>query len=451
MNDRSSSPDPNTMKLIVKTPRQEDGDQIVEGVQLHWTILDLKRHLSRVYPSHPVEKDQRLIYSGKLLTDNLHVRDAFRKEDLLPIIHLVCAFRPQPNTQPGARPKVRPEGSSPPSPSPAEPSVTSPAATPAAPAATSTDGLRHRGHQPQAQQQQQQQQHPAQSWSPTPTMAGAGVGSGAAAMAHPAFPTYSLYSPQQLLWLQHMYARQYYMHYQAALAAASSAPLAPTVGTSLPVAPHHQAAVPAGLPNQAPIDNLPANQNAAVDPAFINPEGANQNMRMNAQGGPVMEDEEDMERDWLDWVYTAARLGVFLSIVYFYSSLSRFILVMSSLLLMYLHTAGWFPFRRRPAARGPNEPAPEVLQNQQNINNQNQNQNQHNAPVEAPAEGDGPGEAAAGVAEGHQQGEQQGAPPHPLTPVLVPQHRVSVMWTAWIFFKSFFASLIPEAPHGVAN
>lgn len=32
-----------------------------------------------------------------------------------------------------------------------------------------------------------------------------------AAMNHPAFPTYSLYSPQQLLWLQQMYARQYYM------------------------------------------------------------------------------------------------------------------------------------------------------------------------------------------------------------------------------------------------
>lgn len=30
-------------------------------------------------------------------------------------------------------------------------------------------------------------------------------------MTQPAFPTYSLYSPQQLLWLQHVYARQYYM------------------------------------------------------------------------------------------------------------------------------------------------------------------------------------------------------------------------------------------------
>lgn len=119
---------------------------------------------------------------------------------------------------------------------------------------------------------------------------------------------------------------------QAAVAAAASVPVTPP--TSLPVTPQ-QAAVPAGLPNQAPIENLPANQNVP-DPAFINPDGANQNMRMNAQGGPVMEDEEDVERDWLDWVYTASRFAVFLSIVYFYSNLSRFILVMSSLLLMYL-------------------------------------------------------------------------------------------------------------------
>lgn len=119
---------------------------------------------------------------------------------------------------------------------------------------------------------------------------------------------------------------------QAAVAAAASVPVTPP--TTIPVTPQ-QATVPAGLPNQAPIDNLPANQNVP-DPAFINPDGANQNMRMNAQGGPVMEDEEDMERDWLDWIYTASRFAVFLSIVYFYSNLSRFILVMSSLLLMYL-------------------------------------------------------------------------------------------------------------------
>lgn len=35
--------------------------------------------------------------------------------------------------------------------------------------------------------------------------------------------------------------------------------------------------------------------------------------------------------------------------------------------------------------------------------------------------------------------------------VLVPPHRVSFMWTAWVFFKSFFSSLIPEGPRGVVN
>lgn len=35
--------------------------------------------------------------------------------------------------------------------------------------------------------------------------------------------------------------------------------------------------------------------------------------------------------------------------------------------------------------------------------------------------------------------------------VLVPPHRVSLMWTAWVFFKSFFSSLIPEGPQGMVN
>ncbi|KAG9336953.1 hypothetical protein JZ751_029970 [Albula glossodonta] len=200
---------------------------------------------------------------------------------------------------------------------------------------------------------------------------------------------------------------------QAALAAAASSPVAP-----VPAAATAPTAHPAALPNQAPIDNLPPNQNPA-NPEFINPGGANQNMRMNAQGGPVMEDEEDAERDWLDWVYTASRFAVFLSIVYFYSTISRFILVMSSLLIMYLHTAGWFPFRRRPMVPAPNEPAPEVIQNHQNRNA-------------------GPGGAG--------QDEV-----NPLPAVLVPPHRVSLVWTAWVFFKAFFASLIPDAPQVMAN
>lgn len=125
---------------------------------------------------------------------------------------------------------------------------------------------------------------------------------------------------------------------QAAMVAAGTGPsIAPaTVGHHPPV-PAHQVPVPAPIANQNPIDNLqPANQNPAQDAAFIDPGVANQNMQMNAQGGPVMEDEEDIERDWLDWLYSAARLGVLLMIVYFNSNLSRFLLVMGTLFLMYL-------------------------------------------------------------------------------------------------------------------
>ncbi|KAJ8398590.1 hypothetical protein AAFF_G00421180 [Aldrovandia affinis] len=420
MDNPSSSPEQRTLTLVVKTPNQAHPDQIIKGVDINWTVKDLKTHLFRVYPNNPLEKDQRIIYSGKLLLDHLPIQDAFRKSDATPTIHLVCAFRTA--AQLGARPKV----------TPAEQQRTDPlplmtgenTATPSPPTGPPAEGLRHRG----------------QPSSPTSTAV-----PGPAQMTPPTFPTYSLYSPQQLLWLQQMYARQYYIHYQVALAAAASTPMDP-IPTGASPAPH-----PAALPNQAPIDNLPANQNAP-DPQFINPGGANQNMRMNAQGGPVMEDEEDMDRDWLDWAYTVARFSVFLSIVYFYSTISRFVLVMSSLLLMYLHTAGWFPFRRRHAVPAPNEPAPEVIQN-------HQNQNRNPGPGDVPAGGDdaGAGLAREGEAEAEAEAVAEGeAGPGPveavlLPAVLVPPHRVSLAWTAWIFFKAFFASLIPEAPQGMAN
>lgn len=401
--------DKETISLVIKTPNQFHGDQLIEGVCADWTVKDLKCHLSKVYPNNPAEKDQRLIYSGKLLLDNLLIRDVFSKvpSDTKPTLHLVCAVRPQPASQLGARPKVTSTHQQSSQPSPLTPSQSS---GPSVTSLHSTDGLRQRGH------------------ATLPDTSANTSAPVTAAMNHPAFPTYSLYSPQQLLWLQQMYARQYYMQYQAAMAAAASAPMTtPAAASSLPVGPH-QAAVPAALPNQGPINDLPANQNAP-GPAFINPEGANQNLRMNAQGGPVVEDEEDMNRDWLDWMYTASRLGVFLSIVYFYSSMSRFILVMSSLVIMYLHTAGWFPFRQRPQARPQNEPAPEVNQNQQN-----QNEDQHPEPVAPPAEV-----------------EDVGVVDPAMTAVPVPQVRAPILWTAWVFFKAFFASLIPEPPQGIAN
>lgn len=133
------------------------------------------------------------------------------------------------------------------------------------------------------------------------------------------------------------FAGFFFFHSHAALAAARSDSSTPasTVGQYPPVPAHHLP-VPAPLGNQNPINDLPVNPNPVQDGAFLNPAEANNNLRLNAQGGAVMEDEEDVEHDWLDWLYSAARVGVLLMIVYFNSNLSRFLLVTSTLLLMYL-------------------------------------------------------------------------------------------------------------------
>ena len=115
---------------------------------------------------------------------------------------------------------------------------------------------------------------------------------------------------------------------QAAVAAsqppsAASPPSSPSPSSPHPPAqPNEAVQPPLGGPNPDP-NPLPENQ------------PANPNIQMNAQGGAVMNDDE-LNRDWLDWLYTVSRAGVLLSIVYFYSSFSRFVMVVGAMLLVYL-------------------------------------------------------------------------------------------------------------------
>ena len=87
-----------------------------------------------------------------------------------------------------------------------------------------------------------------------------------------------------------------------------------------------------------PALSEPLSANAANQPMAPEPNNAragNRNVVMNAQGGPA-EDEDDLNRDWLDWVFTASRATVLLSIFYFYSSVGRFLMVSGALLLLYM-------------------------------------------------------------------------------------------------------------------
>ncbi|KFQ36712.1 Homocysteine-responsive endoplasmic reticulum-resident ubiquitin-like domain member 1 protein, partial [Merops nubicus] len=232
----------------------------------------------------------------------------------------------------------------------------------------------------------------------------------------PGFSAYATYSMLQMSWFQQIYARQYYLQYLASTASADSSHA--QCSQEIPVAP---VTPPAPLPDPFPAQNQPGNQNAAaqVDAA------ANQNLQMNAQGGPLMEEEEGGNRDWLDWLYSATLFYVFVNIIYFYSSVSRFLLVMGGTVLMYLHHVGWLPFRRRPVQPFPANVAPQAAVNQDQNNN---------------LQGGNAGRAGESEASPDGRGLQE-----------LQQANPSFMSTAWVFFKTFFASLLPEGPGVTRN
>ncbi|KFZ46737.1 Homocysteine-responsive endoplasmic reticulum-resident ubiquitin-like domain member 1 protein, partial [Antrostomus carolinensis] len=235
----------------------------------------------------------------------------------------------------------------------------------------------------------------------------------------PGFSAYTTYSVLHMAWLQQIYARQYYMQYLASTAASADLSHARR-SQEIPVAP---VTPPAPLPDPFPAENRPGNQNAAAQVNAV----ANPNLRMNAQGGPLMEEEEEGgNRDWLDWLYSATLFYVFVNVIYFYSSVSRFLLVMGGTVLMYLHHVGWLPFRRRPVQPLPgNVPPPAAVNQDQNNNLQGGNAGR--------AE-----ESEASPDEGQVLQELQQAGP-------------SFLSTAWVFFKTFFASLLPEGPRVTRN
>ncbi|KAF6085967.1 HERPUD family member 2 [Phyllostomus discolor] len=395
--------------LIIKAPNQKYRDQTISCF-LNWTVGKLKTHLSNVYPSKPLTKDQRLVYSGRLLPDHLQLKDVLRKQDEYHMVHLVCTSRTPPSS-PGSStstsmdgPEASSSGSSSPDPSGSTTPSSSAEALPLAVSAA-PDGLRQRVL-PQVQTD------PAQSPRFPYVMQGHVDNQLPGQALAAGFPVYPALSPLQVLWWQQMYAHQYYMQYQAAVSAQASldaAPAQPAPSQSL-----NLAHVPGDEPPPAP--NLAAQENRPL----------NENVQMNAQGGPVL-NEEDFNRDWLDWMYTLSRAAILLSIVYFYSSFSRFVMVMGAVLLVHLHQAGWFPFRQEVGQ-------PQAPRNNAEVND---GQDAHNLELEEMERlmDDGLEDES-----GEDAGEDAGA-----------LHRPGLMASVWSFITTFFTSLIPEGPPQAAN
>ncbi|XP_074769148.1 homocysteine-responsive endoplasmic reticulum-resident ubiquitin-like domain member 1 protein isoform X2 [Athene noctua] len=386
-----------SLALLVRSPTQRHPDLRLRAGPA-WTVRRLKAELRRLLPEAPPEEDQKLIYSGKLLPDHCYLRELLPKHEELHALHLVYNFKMPANVQEtnaevkADQPKLSSEASQ-------ERSVSS-----------SDDDERltcSSGGQSSAEVSNRLEttRHPFQT-------------------VTPGFSAYTTYSMLQMSWFQQIYARQYYMQYLAS-AAASADPAHAQHSQEIPVAP---VTPPAPLPDPFPVQNQPGNQNAI---AQVNA-AANQNLQMNAQGGPLMEEEEEGgNRDWLDWLYSATLFYVFANIIYFYSSLSRFLLVMGGTVLMYLHHVGWLPFRRRPVQPFPgNAPLQAAI---------NQDQNNNLQPLFWQGENaGGADESEASPDEGQVLQELQQANP-------------SFMSTAWVFFKTFFASLLPEGPGVTRN
>lgn len=212
------------------------------------------------------------------------------------------------------------------------------------------------------------------------------------------------------LFLFNIYFGDYFS--QAAVSAQATSNANPGQPATQPLNLAH---VPGEEPPPAP--NLVAQENRPM----------NENVQMNAQGGPVL-NEEDFNRDWLDWMYTFSRAAILLSIVYFYSSFSRFIMVMGAMLLVYLHQAGWFPFRQE----GVQHQAPN---NNAEVNNDVQNANNLELEEMERLMDDGLEDES-----GEDAGEDASAIQRP-----------GLMASAWSFITTFFTSLIPEGPPQVAN
>ena len=98
--------------------------------------------------------------------------------------------------------------------------------------------------------------------------------------------------------------------------------------------------VPQTPPQQAP-EQLQAPQPQVNENAQAN---------ANANAGPLFDEEEDEEnpnRDWLDKIYTLCRIGILLSIFWFYSSTSRFLVLIVMFVLIYLYQSGILQIFRR--------------------------------------------------------------------------------------------------------
>jgi len=271
---------------------------------------------------------------------------------------------------------------------------------------------------------------------------------------------------EQTMWMQHMYAQYmaHYMQYVQSAAMGSGYPQA-AVGFMQPQPPPHPApnlgpgVNPAAANLPAPVNNEepPVIQNqpppvAAPGAAAAAPAGAPQPQVINAGAGGAMagleeDDDENQQRDALDWLYIASRVLVLFSIVYFYSSLTRFLVVAVCGFFAYLWNMGAFRRDRDNnihaqqdgAGRGQDDHG----ERERETNEEGEAADQN---AEEPASGVD-GEAVVAEAEDGVAVDQDAAVAG--QPGEAAAGGTDLVASAFTFVTTFFSSLLPDQPQVV--
>ncbi|KAI9564378.1 hypothetical protein GHT06_008117 [Daphnia sinensis] len=270
--------------LVIKTPSLKLSD-VVYSCESTSSVNQLKIYLQNQYPSKPNPEEQRLIYQGKLLRDNEIFQDFLRDLDheQRHTLHLVYTLKRTPSAE--NRQQVD------------TPNVDN--------SNVSDDGLRlrHTANTTLPPMMTPGMQQPQPEWD----------------LTNGQFPVWGNQAPgadpvtQQFLWWQQTYAQQYWAQYLHHVSNSHQYLTPNPQPVSPPVVSPHPPPPPA-----APVEiNRPQQEPQRRPP-------------LPQVGGVAQEDDEDgarQARDWLDWVYITSRLAILLGVMYYYSSLPRFMLV----------------------------------------------------------------------------------------------------------------------------
>uniref|UniRef100_A0A1L8DU04 Putative cysteine-responsive endoplasmic reticulum-resident ubiquitin-like domain member 2 protein n=1 Tax=Nyssomyia neivai TaxID=330878 RepID=A0A1L8DU04_9DIPT len=352
--------------LIVKAPNQQFEDQTIK-CELSWTIKRLKGYLSEVYPCKPSTDEQKLIYSGQLLNDTVVLKDILRQYEgqETHTVHLV--FTPKMNSRDGE-----------------SGSEQSNKRTTSQDPRVATEGLRQR-HPLNGDHQVPGGLESAniQANNPLAGINGTQFGN---------FTQGNNFAAQHLAyqqWLQQAYVD--YMNQYANL-------MSRTDVQGIYQAHHQQTTTP--IVEHAP-EVVAQNDVAAANPP--QPRFPN-----------LVRDDGPEQRDWLDTFYAFSRLMVLVTLVYFYSSPMRCLIVVAIGVLIYLYHSGFF---RNLGVEANNNARRNVPQERPNVVPANN---------DAPPADNAADEASNAV-------------------VRDDTNRTPVIAFLRTFVLSFFASLIPEA------